>query len=264
MLKKTVSKLLGLFNLSVIKTEKLTKIDVERKHYRHENDMFKFIFDNKRIKSPRKLYSYLKFSESQIFQDLFVLNELNFKKKGYVVEIGAADGKYLSNTYLLEKYFYWDGLVVEPAKVWETGIKKNRNCIISTDCVHSESNINIEFNETQKPEFSRSNITEEIESDSHEYLRKKNNNVYQLTSISINDLFEKYEISENIDYLSIDTEGTEFLILNSLNFIKYNISIISVEHNHTKNREKIYDLLTKNGYIRVLEEHSKVDDWYVK
>ena len=95
-------------------------------------------------------------------------------------------------------------------------------------------------------------------------MRKKNNNVYQLTSISINDLFEKYEISENIDYLSIDTEGTEFLILNSLNFNKYNISIISVEHNHTKNREKIYDLLTKNGYIRVLEEHSKVDDWYVK
>jgi FkbM family methyltransferase len=264
MVKKTISRLLKLFNLSIIKTEKLTKIDIERKHYRHENDMFKFIFDNQRIKSPQKLYSYLKFSESQIFQDLFVLNELNYKEKGYFIEIGAADGKYLSNTYLLEKYFDWDGLVVEPAKVWEEKVKKNRDCQISTDCVHSKSNINIEFNETEKPEFSRSNISGQIEEDSHEYLRKKNNNVYQLTSISINDLFEKYEISENIDYLSIDTEGTEFLILNSLNLNKYNISIISVEHNHTKNREKIYNLLTKNGYTRVLEEHSKVDDWYIK
>ena len=67
MLKKTVSKLLSLFNLSVIKTEKLTKIDVERKNYRHENDMFKFIFNNKRIKSPQKLYSYLKFSKIIIY-----------------------------------------------------------------------------------------------------------------------------------------------------------------------------------------------------
>jgi FkbM family methyltransferase len=264
MIKSLISKLFSLFNLSIIKKDKLTKIDIERKNFEHENDMFKFIYQNDRIKEPDKIFSLKDRSESQIFQDLFVLNELNFKENGYFVEIGAADGKYLSNTYLLEKNFNWDGLVVEPAKIWESRLKKNRNSLVSLDCVHSESNISIEFNETEKPEFSRSNINNKIEKDLHEYLRIKNNTVYELNTLSINDLFAKYNVGNRIDYLSIDTEGTEFIILNSLDFDKYDISIITVEHNYTLNREKLYNLLTKKGYTRVQDEFSKVDDWYVK
>lgn len=264
MFKKLISKLFSIFNLSIIKKDRLTKIDVERKHYRYEFEKLSFIFLNDRIKNPNKLYSYINNSESQIFQDLFVINELNYKKNGFFVEIGAANGKHLSNTYLLEKYFKWNGLVVEPAKIWASEIKKNRDCLISLDCVHSESNISIEFNETEKPEFSRTNIIENIEKDSHEYLREKNNTIYKLITTSINDLLEKFNINETIDYLSIDTEGTEYLILSSLNFEKYNISIISVEHNYTPNRERIYNLLVEKGYVRIQEEFSKVDDWYIK
>ena len=263
-LKKLISKILSLFNLSLIKKDKLIKLDVERKKYRYEYEKLDFIFLNDRIKNPEKLYKLIELSESQIFQDLFVINELDFKENGFFVEIGAADGKYLSNTYLLEKEFKWDGLVVEPAKIWSQDIKKNRNCSISLDCVHSTSNISIEFNQAEKPEFSRANLSKNIPSDKHEYLRLSNNTVYELKTISINDLFDKYEINNTIDYLSIDTEGTELEILNSLDFNKYDIKIISVEHNFTTNREAIYNLLTLNNYDRVQEKYSKFDDWYVK
>ena len=75
---------------------------------------------------------------------------------------------------------------------------------------------------------------------------------------------DKYEINKKIDYLSIDTEGTEYEILSSLDFNKYDISIMSVEHNYTTNREKIYNLLIDNNYTRVQEKFSKFDDWYIK
>ena len=53
-------------------------------------------------------------SQSQILQDLFVLICLNQKKRGYFVEVGVGDGKYLSNTYLLEKFYGWEGVLAEP------------------------------------------------------------------------------------------------------------------------------------------------------
>ena len=132
-LKKLISKILSLFNLSLIRKDKLIKLDVERKKYRYEYEKLDFIFLNDRVKNPGRLYKLIELSESQIFQDLFVINELDFKEDGFFVEIGAADGKYLSNTYLLEKEFKWDGLVVEPAKISSRKfrflclIKLNRN-----------------------------------------------------------------------------------------------------------------------------------------
>jgi hypothetical protein len=66
-----------------------------------------------------------------------------------------------------------------------------------------------------------------------------------------------------MDYLSIDTEGSEYDILSSFNFDKYKFRVITSEHNFTQNREKIYTLLKKQGYERKFEDISEFDDWYV-
>ena len=63
--------------------------------------------------------------------------------------------------------------------------------------------------------------------------------------------------------MSIDTEGSEYDILKDFNFEKYTFKIITVEHNFTKNREKIKNLLESKGYVRVYEKFSKWDDWYI-
>ena len=63
--------------------------------------------------------------------------------------------------------------------------------------------------------------------------------------------------------MSVDTEGSEFDILKSLDFKKRKIKIITVEHNYHKNRRKINYLLEKNGYLRVHKDFSKFDDWYI-
>ena len=42
-----------------------------------------------------------------------------------------------------------------------------------------------------------------------------------------------------IDYLSIDTEGSEYRILKAFNFERYTFRCITVEHNQTKNRDLI-------------------------
>lgn len=80
----------------------------------------------------------------------------------------------------------------------------------------------------------------------------------------MNDLLIKHKAPKYIDYLSIDVEGSEYEILNAFDFNLYSIGVITVEHNFSAQREKIFTLLTSKGYKRKYENLSYWDDWYVK
>ena len=105
--------------------------------------IFKYIQHKKDVDKVLKLpttvlksaASWLEQSKAQLHQDIFVLAEHDFKSAGYFVEFGATNGHDLSNTYLLETQFGWQGIVAEPAKSWHEALKKNRQCHIETDCV---------------------------------------------------------------------------------------------------------------------------------
>lgn len=208
----------------------------------------------------RQLLKLWRDSKAQLFQDLFVLSQLDFKAKGFFVEFGAASGFDLSNSYLLEHQFGWTGILAEPCREWHSALKKNRTCHIETKCVWQESNQKLMFNATSTAEFST--IESFSESDRHAGNRKAGKR-YAVETISLVDLLDKYGAPRVIDYLSIDTEGSEFDILNSFDFAKYQFRTITCEHNFTPQREKIHSLLTKNGYVRKLERFSAFDDWYV-
>lgn len=200
-------------------------------------------------------------SLSQLRQDLLVLSVLNFKRNGFFVEFGATNGVDLSNTYLLEKEFGWNGILAEPAKCWHQDLQKNRTCLIDKNCVWIDSISILKFNEASSAELST--INSYNSSDFHGEERKQGKS-YDVKTISLMDLLDKYNAPHNIDYLSIDTEGSEFEILSKFDFDKYRIMVITCEHNFTPAREKIFKLLTQNGYARKYEKLSRFDDWYVK
>jgi len=199
-------------------------------------------------------------SKSQLRQDIFVLGELGFKRKGFFVEFGATNGKELSNTHLLEKEFGWRGILAEPARIWHRDLKKNRSASIDFECVWKETGKTLNFNEVDIAEFST--ITDFSSRDKHSEARRKGT-TYSVNSISLVDLLSRHEAPHRIDYLSIDTEGSEYEILEKFDFDTYKISVITCEHNFTENRKRIFDLLTLNGYERKFENLSKFDDWYV-
>jgi len=204
--------------------------------------------------------SLLKKSKSQLRQDIFVLTELGFKRDGFFVEFGATNGIDLSNTYLMEKEFGWNGILAEPAKCWHAALKENRLAQIETKCVWSKSGINLSFNETDSAELST--IGSFSGSDSHRETRKQGK-IYDVETISLNDLLTKFNAPREIDYLSIDTEGSEFDILSSFDFAKYHVKVITCEHNFTPLREELFQLLSSKGYVRKYEVLSGFDDWYV-
>lgn len=207
-----------------------------------------------------QLLRLLSRSRAQLRQDLVVLSELEFKRNGYFIEFGAANGVELSNTYLLEKDFGWCGILAEPAKRWHKDLRNNRTCHIETDCVWRDSNSTVSFNEVESWELST--IDSFSSSDQHSQARK-DGKTYEVRTISLEDLLEKYKAPKKIDYLSIDTEGSEYEILRHFNFDKYQFKVITCEHNFQPVRENIYALLTGKGYVRKFEGISQFDDWYL-
>ena len=95
-------------------------------------------------------------------------------------------------------------------------------------------------------------------------MEREKGQIYEVKSISLIDLLKKYDAPTEIDYLSVDTEGSEYEILNNFDFSRYQFNVITCEHNYTPARQKIFDLLTSHGYRRRFEDVSLWDDWYVR
>lgn len=200
-------------------------------------------------------------STAQLHQDLFVLWETECKQGGFFVEVGACDGLLFSNTCLLEQKFGWRGLLVEPAIKWHAELKRNRKCLISHLFVAGRSAETVQFCETEQGELSTALAL--ADSDRHAELRKARK-VYPVTTISLDALLKKYSAPTHIDYLSLDTEGSELEILEAFDFSLYDIRCITCEHNFTSKRDLIHRLLAQHGYVRKYEDMSGFDDWYFR
>lgn len=255
-IKKIIINLFRIFGIGIMNYNSLEEL---KKYVSAVRDLK--ILQRFNNQNAQKILKYFTKSKSQYRQDLFVLYQLEFKKNGYFVEFGATNGHELSNTLLLEKEFSWNGILVEPARVWQNDLKKNRNCNIETDCVWKETGSKIDFKETEDANLS--SICSFKDNDVHKKARKKGK-VYQVQTISLNDLLLKYNAPKHIEYLSIDTEGGEYEILSHFNFSEYTFDIITCEHNYSPQRNSLYSLLTGQGYQRVFEDLSIADDWYVK
>lgn len=199
-------------------------------------------------------------AKSQLGQDVLALAQIGVERAGFFVEFGATNGLDLSNTYLLEKSFGWKGILCEPGKEWHEDLNLNRSSSVDTRCVYSSTGETIEFSETSIGELST--ISSYLKSDANRMLRKKASS-YLVETVTLEDLLLTHSAPSYIDFLSIDTEGSEYEILNAFDFSRYSFGLICVEHNFANNRERIRQLLSANGYSQVLAEFSAFDDWYV-
>jgi FkbM family methyltransferase len=204
--------------------------------------------------------SYLKYSTAQIFQDLLAVYCSQYEQGRFFVEFVATNGHSLSNTWMLEKTFHWKGIICEPGRTWHEELRKNRNCIIDERCVWTATGELLRFNEAAVAELSTIQSFSHTDHHSHE---RVNGYVYEVPTISLNDLLKEYEAPQPIDFMSVDTEGSELDILKAFDFHKYPVQVLTVEHNYTPAREAIYQLLQGHGFVRVFTSLSRFDDWYV-
>jgi len=200
-------------------------------------------------------------SFAQLRQDLWVLHETRHKRNGYFVEFGAADGVNLSNTCLLERAFGWRGILAEPNPAWHAALQQNRKAAIDLRCVFGTSGEHLAFAATRYPELAT--IVGYESNDGHRQARE-NYTVVEVETVALNDLLAQHGAPHEIDYISIDTEGSELDILQPFDFKRWNVTLFSVEHNGTRLEQSLDRLMHGHGYERRYPGISKFDAWYRK
>lgn len=208
------------------------------------------------IEALRNLLHANSNSTSEYFQDVWAATTIG--KDGFFVEFGAADGKTISNTYLLEKEFGWKGILAEPCRAFHSQLSQNRECIVDHRAVWTVTGETKIFTESQDAFLSGISSTEYL----NEAVPSIKN--YPVETVSLTDLLSDYGAPEVIDFLSVDTEGGEAEILKSfINEGKYTARLICVEHSWRKDDEKLLNWMTTKGFSRVFENLSSRDYWFV-
>jgi FkbM family methyltransferase len=166
----------------------------------------------------------------------------------------------LSNTRLLEMDYGWRGILAEPNPIWHASLQINRpRSKIDKRCVYDRSGKTLEFAAANDADLSSL-----VEYFTAAHPRGANHTVITVETISLNDLLEAHQAPAEIDYISIDTEGSEFKILEGFDFQKWDVSLFSIEHNYSAQEAKLDSLMEVNGYERVRKDRSYWDAWYVK
>lgn len=196
--------------------------------------------------------------KSQNGQDKYLLSVIGEKKNGYFVELGACDGELYSNSFYFEKVLNWNGILIEPNPIYWENLNKNRNCHVSNKLCDKVSGNEVDF--------LLSDAMSGIINDNPGYWVKYHieKDKIKLKTSLLSEVLDEFKAPLNIDFLSLDVEGSEYDILSTFPFDKYTFNFMCIEHNQRwrkdDNKFKIRDILINNGYELIRE--TDLDDFY--
>jgi FkbM family methyltransferase len=202
---------------------------------------------------------------SQKNQDRWVIEEvLTHKQKGFFLDLAATDGIHLNNTLTLEKHYSWQGICIEPNPKFYEKLIQNRDCITENSVVS---------NECESVKFRADNgvlggiIADDTDnSEKNGVIINKGNKkeshfseavILELNTVLLQDILNKHNAPREIDYWSLDIEGSEERVISSFDFSQYTFGCITIE----RPTPLCNEILQKEGYVFV--KNFQFDSFYV-
>ena len=212
-----------------------------------------------------KSLTHKKISYSYGGVDSLVNNIFKNNDKGFYVDVGCGHPVKNNNTYLLNKKG-WHGINID---------LDNENINLFDIYRPSDQNISTAISDKIGEEdlffYHSKSAINTINKKTADYQKAKVSSIKKIKTNTLNNVLNnsKYNNLE-IDFLSIDIEGSEFLALKNFDFNKYNPKIIVVEYLNlslpvleTKNlninsaiNSDIYKLIVSKNYTLVNMLHS--------
>ena len=158
--------------------------------------------------------------------DSLIIKIFKSKKNGIYIDLGCGNPIKNNNTYQLYKKFNWTGINIdldkENIKLFEISRPSDENISAAVSDSFKETSLFFYHSKSSLNTISKVNA---------EYQKAKVNKSFKVNTVTLNSILEKSKFNtKEMDFLSIDVEGSELTILKNFNFEKYNIKVIVVEY----------------------------------
>lgn len=173
----------------------------------------------KSIKEKKISYSYGSI-------DTLIINIFKNKKFGSYVDIGCGNPIKNNNTYLLHKKFNWSGVNIDLDEKNIDLFNLSRPTDINITAAVSDKigKSDLYFYHSKSP-------LNTISKKNFDYQKAKVQKIKTINTVTLDSILDSSRFrSKEIDFLSIDVEGSEYSILKNFNFIKYNPKVLVVEY----------------------------------
>lgn len=177
-------------------------------------------------------------------------------KRGVFVDVGAWDGVCFSNTLFFEKERGWTGLQIEPIKEQYEELVKNRPNTTNLNVAISDVEGEAEFLSISGPTGMLSGLKENYDPRHVRRIERETaemNTEAKTVIVStrrLDSIFREHTI-QRVHYLSIDAEGSEMKIIQSIDFNYTYIDVIGFENNFNDKTQPIIDFLLGKDYVKL-------------
>jgi hypothetical protein len=169
---------------------------------------------------------------SQGGQDRFIYENLLSFPGGVYFEAGALEGEHISNTYFFDRALGWTGILVEMQQHFIPTIRTKRPNAKIFPCGLGREDAKLLYLDAGD----RSSLLRHIDRRSVMHLEHHYRNIepkpeYRVLWIDVRPLMSVIEEAgvSHIDYFSLDVEGAEIEVLESVDFSRVTVDLFTVE-----------------------------------
>jgi FkbM family methyltransferase len=189
-------------------------------------------------------------SYAQNFEDVMLHRVFEETDGGFYIDVGAAH----PDLHSVTKHFYergWSGINIEPAQCYFGILRKQRGRDINLDVAVGNQAGEMDFVEV--PGSGLSSLQEDTVARAHR--RGFSSRQYKVPVVTLQSVCEQYCPGRPISFLKIDVEGSERIVVESLQWQVIRPILVLVEAVHPDTLEPMWDawepILLRAGYLFV-------------
>lgn len=188
-------------------------------------------------------------------QDELVWQYFGCRNNGFFIEVGANHPTGGSHTWLLEQKG-WQGILVEPQEKFTEMSKqlRPRSRVFRAACTSPEKRGILELHIPSDELNGFATLERNLDDFSIEYVRTE-----QVEAVTLDELADRADWHGAVDFVSVDTEGTELDVLRGFSLEHHRPALLLVE-DKGQSLEK-HRHLTARGYRLV--KRTELNNWYV-